>query len=266
MLPHLTSLFVCLRSVVLVAILTTCARADIIEIRVPAYLYKEPDRHSERIYAVSMKDHAGPFVVTLLEDEKINGYYHVRIPGKHSASGWVYKSYVRRFRHGHPDYVPYIRSLYKHWIDADGDCQDTRAEVLTRDSKSPTLFSDARDCQVGKGDWLDPYTGKRFGEAGQLDIDHMVPLKNAHESGAWAWTPEKKALYANYLDDIHHLLAVSKSENRRKGDRGPDRYLPPNTSYQCEYVRNWVKVKEDWELEMTDDEGKAVDRVLAVCQ
>lgn len=240
--------------------------ADTIEVRRPTYIYKEPNKRSEHVYSVSMKELSGPFVVTLKSDDKTNGYYQVRIPGKHNEYGWVYKSYVRRYKGKHPDFIPYVRKQYKHWIDEDSNCRDTRQEVLIRDSQPPVLFGDNRECFVTKGKWIDPYSGRTFTNPKQLDIDHFVPLKNAHESGAWAWSPEKKMRYANYLDDEHHLLTVLASENRKKGEKGPDRYLPPNESYLCDYVKTWVKIKEDWELEMTEEEGSAVENVLAKCQ
>lgn len=242
------------------------ARADILEVRVPAYLYKEPNKRSDRVYAVSMKGRAGPFLLTLLEDRKVNGYYLVRVPGKHNESGWIYKSYVRRFERSHPDYVPYARRQYRHWIDEDHDCQDARQEALIRDSKSGVLYEDARECRVSSGQWSDPYTGRTFDNPKLLDIDHFVPLKNAHESGAWAWSTEKKQRYANYLANDYHLLAVSASENRKKADKGPDIYMPPNQAYRCNYVNTWVRVKEEWELEMTEAESRAVESVLAGCR
>jgi len=61
------------------------------------------------------------------------------------------------------------------------------------------------------------------------------------------------------------LLSVSASENRKKGAKGPDEYLPPNQAFHCEYVAIWIKIKQDWELEMTESEGEAVQRVLAGC-
>lgn len=94
----------------------------------------------------------------------------------------------------------------------------------------------------------------------------MVPLKNAHESGAWTWSAKRKEEYANYLNYEKHLLAVSASENRKKGDKGPDRYMPPLQAYQCEYVKIWTKIKEDWELEMTEAEGEKVQHMLDSCE
>jgi len=93
----------------------------------------------------------------------------------------------------------------------------------------------------------------------------MVPLKNAHESGAWAWTKERRRQYANYLAFEKHLIAVSASENRRKGEKGPDRYMPPHKTFHCEYIWAWAKVKEDWQLEMTEAEGRKVQETLDAC-
>ncbi|MDP2279538.1 MAG: DUF1524 domain-containing protein, partial [Nitrospirota bacterium] len=84
-------------------------------------------------------------------------------------------------------------------------------------------------------------------------------------SGGWAWDKERKQEYANYLQNTWHLLAVSASENRKKGAKGPDKYLPPQVEYHCIYVRNWVNIKEEWGLEMTESEGMAVEKILVGC-
>ena len=82
---------------------------------------------------------------------------------------------------------------------------------------------------------------------------------------AWTWSAERKKQYANYLTYEKHLLAVSASENRKKGDKGPDRYMPPNAAYHCEYVKVWTQIKRDWELEMTEAEGETVQQILDSC-
>ena len=245
-------------------LLPVLAWADQLEVRKNANIYEEPNRKSEVVKKVVLTDEKSPYLLKLAEEEKTNGYYHVRVPGN-TKTGWIYKTYVRRYKGQHPEYQPYKRTMYKHWIDEDGDCQNTRNEVIIRDAVGPVKYKTSEECVVVSGTWKDPYTGKIFHDPKELDVDHMVPLKNAHESGGWAWDSENKKSYANYLQNAWHLLAVSASENRKKSDKGPDRYLPPQVEYHCTYVKNWVKIKEDWGLEMTESEGMAVEKILEGC-
>ena len=159
----------------------------------------------------------------------------------------------------------YQRSLYQHWIDADGDCQDTRQEVLIRDADGELTMSDDT-CMVLRGLWVDPYSNEIFTNPKDLDVDHMVPLKNAHESGGYGWDKNTRRSYANDLDDPNHLLAVKASENRKKSAKSPDKYLPPYEPYQCEYVDNWVSIKKRWMLSMTELEENAIVEVLKKCE
>ena len=74
------------------------------------------------------------------------------------------------------NYSPlYNRDDWGGWIDADGDCQDTRAEILIRDSLKPVLFRAGRECIVSSGLWHLPYTGGTLTNARQLDIYHVIP-------------------------------------------------------------------------------------------
>lgn len=240
-------------------------QADYLEVRRNAFVYENPSRDSDVVKHIEIQPGEGPYLLALIGDERRNGYYHVRLRGE-ERTGWIYKTLVRRYSGTHPEYTPYRRSLYRHWIDADGDCQNTRAEVLIRDDDDHEVdFKDNRDCVVARGTWVGLYTGKTFRDAKQLDVDHVVPLKNAHESGAWAWSKDKRKKYANYLVDSDQLLAVSASENRKKGAKGPDQYLPPRSAFHCDYVRIWVAIKQEWELEMTEAEGTAVQAILDRC-
>ena len=80
----------------------------------------------------------------------------------------------------------YDRSAWRHWIDADRDCQNTRHEVLIEESLTPVTFKTDKGCRVVSGNWLGAYSGEVFTDASKLDIDHLVPLKEAHESGSHA--------------------------------------------------------------------------------
>lgn len=159
----------------------------------------------------------------------------------------------------------YDRSDWPHWADADGDCQDTRHEVLVAESSIPVRFADERGCKVATGRWICPYTGRVITDPHELDVDHLVPLHEAHRSGGDAWSRDRKERFANALDDDDHLVAVAKGANRSKGDKGPDAWLPESGAYRCAYVRDWVRIKAAWELAMDDAEREAIDRIIATC-
>ena len=163
-----------------------------------------------------------------------------------------------------PAAVPYDRDLYRHWTDEDGDCQDTRQEVLIAESLIEVTLDD-RGCRVVSGEWFDPYTGQTFTDPGDLDIDHMVPLAEAHRSGADRWTAEQREAFANDLGAADSLIAVSASANRAKGARDPAEWLPPDQSYHCTYIEIWIATKDRWGLGADADELDAIEDVLAGC-
>ena len=162
-------------------------------------------------------------------------------------------------------FPPYDRDLYGGWIDADGDCQNTRQEVLIEESLIPVEL-DSRGCRVQSGEWFDPFTGQTITNPGELDIDHFIPLAEAHRSGAKNWDSQRKKEFANDLSHPSALMAVSRAANRSKGDRDPADWLPPNADFHCEYVRSWVLAKGHWDLTMDDREQSAVDSLLEQCE
>lgn len=165
-----------------------------------------------------------------------------------------------------PDGLPdYDRSDWPQWIDEDRDCQDTRQEVLIEESLDPVVFEIPKQCRVIRGRWLDPYTGIYVVDPSLLDIDHLVPLGNAHISGGWAWDRAKKRTYANYLADPDHLIAVTQGANRSKADKTPETWRPPNRDYWCEYAIDWLRVKVTWRLSATVAEWVALQEMLATC-
>ena len=164
------------------------------------------------------------------------------------------------------DIPEYNRSQWDHWIDEDGDCQDARQEVLILESLVEVTFESERKCRVATGRWYGAFTGTYAEAPGDLDIDHLVPLKNAHDSGAWAWVPAKKQEYANYLGNPDHLIAVTKGANRSKGAKGPEEWQPPDEGYWCQYATDWTEVKMEWGLTMTQTEIGTVIEMLDTCE
>lgn len=167
-------------------------------------------------------------------------------------------------------HVKYKRSLYPHWIDEDKDCQNTRAEILIRDTRSDIKFKRVsgyydknvanlgrrgvfyknnkpiqKPCNVTYGKWIDPYSNKVFTKASDLDIDHIIPLKHAHDHGAYKWSRAKKRTFAN---DPNNLLAVDKRLNRQKGSKSPNQWNPPYLKYRCSYLKNWQNIEKKYNL------------------
>ena len=159
---------------------------------------------------------------------------------------------------------PYDRAAWKHWTDDDGDCQDTRTEVLIAESEVPVTM-DASGCKVLTGRWTCAYTLEVFSDPHELDIDHLVPLRHAHDHGAGAWTESRRRDYANDLEHPEHLVAVSAKANRGKGAKGIDAWLPEAEGQRCGYVARWMEVKRNWGLQIDVREAELAVRYATLC-
>jgi hypothetical protein len=154
----------------------------------------------------------------------------------------------------------YSRDKFKHW-DSQGNSCDTREVVLKRAGKDVKAGS---DCKPTSGTWVSVYDGATWTKAGDLDIDHMVPLGQAWVSGARSWTQEKREQFANDLERPQ-LFAVTASVNRQKSDKAPDEWKPPSVGFWCTYATDWVTVKHYYGLTVTDMEKKALQDMLKKC-
>ena len=160
----------------------------------------------------------------------------------------------------------YDRSEWRHWVDEDRDCQDARQEVLIAESLEPVEYEDDRQCRVESGRWWAPHLGHHLENPRHIDVDHHVPLKNAHISMGWRWSPESKEQYANYLGEENHLVAISARHNRSKGARGPEDWAPPDNALWCDYATDWAEIKQGWSLTMTPREAAIVMDMLHTCE
>lgn len=156
----------------------------------------------------------------------------------------------------------YNRKDWPHWIDADGDCQNTRQELLITTSKKPVRFKNSKHCTVVYGEWYGVYTGKTFTKASDVDIDHIVPLAHAHRHGAEKWTKAQRRAFAN---DYENLLVVDDVTNKSKSDQAPHEWLPPNKDYLCEYGKRWEYVKDKYRLRYSSQERIALNQLAETC-
>lgn len=157
----------------------------------------------------------------------------------------------------------YLRTLFKHWIDADGDCQNARQETLISETLAPMTWTTAAQCTAATGQWYSYFDGQTFASASQVAIDHMVPLAEAWDSGASAWDAQRRQDYANDLGDPRTLNAVGLSVNSSKSDSDPTTWMP--TLERCRYYSDWVAVKLRWGLSIDSAELAALNALTVEC-
>ncbi len=159
---------------------------------------------------------------------------------------------------------PYDPVAWPHWIDEDGDCQDTAAEVLLAGSVFDATLS-ADGCTVTQGLWKDVWTGASHQGADLVTVVHAVPLPIAAASGGAAWDEATRTAFANDLVGAGHLLVVGTAVAADRADRAPEDWRPPLDSDQCRYARTWAQIKQSWELTVTQPELDALQVMLATC-
>ena len=158
----------------------------------------------------------------------------------------------------------YERGLFDYPDDANGDGCDTRDDILRRDSATPVVTGS--NCRVISGTWVSPYDQITVLDPVGLEIDHVVALKEAWDSGAWNWPTDRRRAFANDLSDPAALRAVTTSSNQAKGDRDPSNWLPSDQGNVCAFIGEWVTIKAQWGLSMDQSEyGRIRNLLLGAC-
>lgn len=162
----------------------------------------------------------------------------------------------------------YQRSAFgEAWLDADANGCDTRNDILRRDLTDPTFTGGSR-CTVSAGTMMEPYTGQEISfrrgrdSSGALQIDHIVALGNAWQTGAAALSAQQRQNLAN---DPLNLMAVDGPANQEKSDGDAATWLPPEKTFRCLYVARQISVKAAYQLWVTPAEKAAMERVLGLC-
>jgi len=154
------------------------------------------------------------------------------------------------------------------WLDVDHNGCDTRNDILRRDLVGITFKAGSATCLVAFGKLIDPYSGATMNfvrgvkTSALVQIDHVVALSNAWQTGAFKLSTDARKALAN---DPLNLLAVNGSLNEQKGDGDAATWLPPLKSYRCSYVARLVAVKKKYGLWVTPAEKEAIVRILSTC-
>lgn len=161
------------------------------------------------------------------------------------------------------DRTGYDRDAFRHWIDEDRDRCDTRKEVLI--AEATVAPSQGARCALSGGQWYSYYDNETWSDQADLDIDHVVALAEAWDSGASQWTTEQRRAYANDLGDDRSLVAVTDNVNQAKSDQDPATWMPTYEPAHCRFIGEWVTVKLRWGLTVDPDEQTALTMEAAAC-
>lgn len=169
--------------------------------------------------------------------------------------------------HPHAPVYAYDRDYFgPTWADTDYNGCDTRNDILNRDLSNVTHKAGTNNCVVTSGTLNDPYSGDiiNFTRGSQssmaVQIDHIVPLANAWNTGASQMDETTRLKFAN---DPENLLAVDGPTNQAKGAKDAGDWLP--TAYRCDYVATQIYIKTKYELWVTESEATAMNQVLETC-
>jgi Protein of unknown function (DUF1524) len=151
------------------------------------------------------------------------------------------------------------------WADADRNGCDTRNDVLRRDLVDVVTRPGTDGCVVLSGTLRDPYTGALVAHrrgGGAVEIDHVVSLSDAWQTGAAGWPWARRVALAN---DPLDLLATTTAVNRLKRGSDAASWLPPAKGARCAFAARQVAVKARYGLGVTRAERDALVRVLGGC-
>ena len=163
----------------------------------------------------------------------------------------------------------YTRAQFgQTWADVDRNGCDTRNDILKRDLTAEVFKEKTRDCVVLSGTLIDPFSGETINfvrgnvSSMEVQIDHVVALSNAWQTGAFKLSIKERTAFAN---DPMNLLAVKGRLNSQKGDGDAATWLPPKKSYRCAYVARQVAVKAKYGLWLTAAEKAAIEKIITTC-
>jgi hypothetical protein len=156
----------------------------------------------------------------------------------------------------------YNRDDWGDWANVGGGC--TTREAVLRDQGQGEVQD--KSCKSSCPEptapcWTSPYDGLVTRDPAALQIDHLVPVRQANISGARDWTKDQRKTFYN---DRDNLIAASVHSNESKGDSDPAKWRPAQ-AFQCTYAKMYVNVKAKYQLTVDSDEKAALVAMLQAC-
>lgn len=165
------------------------------------------------------------------------------------------------------------KSYYSSWSKISGKC-NIRSELLSSASLVDTVKN--TNCTVIYGSWQDPYSGviltgnpyQGDGIENDMEIDHIIPLHYVNQHGGASWSSDKKHEYGSSITGMNSglYIAVSKTENQKKSDKGPSEYYPENPDYRCEYSQKWHDIALAYDISLEQSDYDIIKSTLETCQ
>lgn len=112
-----------------------------------------------------------------------------------------------------------------------------------------------------QGGIFSPYNNQSFSDRSETDIEHIVSLSEAHDSGLCAASVAARSQFAQDLDNL--TLASPELNRGSKGARDLAEWMSPQNV--CWYVQTVVHVKNKYGLSMDQREAQTAVNVLASC-
>ena len=140
-------------------------------------------------------------------------------------------------------------------VEPEDECVDYESDMYAYGSDADLAISREMGAIYG------PYENQCFDDLRDVDVEHIVARKEAHDSGLCSASHATRLMFAS---DIDNLTLASPNVNRsQKSDKDSADWLPDFN--RCWYTNQIVHVKRKYGLSIDSAERDALREVLSVC-
>ncbi|TVR25397.1 MAG: HNH endonuclease [Ilumatobacter sp.] len=158
----------------------------------------------------------------------------------------------------------YQRDLFPHWSDISGSGCTARQDALLAQAIGLVQRDLVRPCVIVEGDWYSPFDGSTYsGPPAEIDVDHVVALAEAWDSGARDWTTARREQFAN---DPLNLLVTDRQTNRDKADLDAGEWKPDRGDAWCVTASMMILTKLRYEMTIDRAEYDGLREMARRCE